>query len=219
MAGLNDKLSNIQKFLNVLSWKKILQLAAFLFVISLALATYELRESIYNYANQTRLSKVGPPVEKLSKKSIAEVDVVAKKASIIVGIQILVVDFQKNTRTPIYTTTSSPVLAAIYEEYAKNSISDAPLFTGDVINNRHVVELINGEFVCYPFSETMVSKVAPAAGKHIHSACAVGIPPYYGRFTGAVVIYTSRQPTPEDVDQIRTLSKTLSTAIYERDFR
>jgi len=219
MAGLNDNLTNIQKFLNILTWKKILQLGLFLFVISLALVTYELRESIYNYANQTRLSRVGPPVEKLSKKSIENVDNAAKKSSIIIGIQVVVVDFQKNTRTPIYTTTPDPVLASIYEQYVKTSISDAPLFTTDVVNNRHIVDLINGEFICYPFSESLVSKYAPEAGKYIHTACAVGIPPYYGRFTGSVIIYVNRQPTAEDVDQIRNLAKTLSTSIYEKDFR
>lgn len=219
MAGFTDKMSAIQKFLNILSWKKIIQLAAFLFVVVLALATYDLRESIYNYVNQVRLARVGPAVEKLSKKSINEVDAAVKKTNIIVGIQVVVVDFQKNIRVPIYTSTPEKGLQEIYENYAKNLISEAPLFSGDVTNNRHVVELINGEFVCYPFSETLVSKYAPEAGKYIYSACAAGIPPYYGKFSGAVVIYTRRQPTAEDIDQIRNLAKTLSINIYERDFR
>lgn len=219
MAGLNVDLSSVQKLLNLLSWKKILQITIFLFMISAAWATYDLRESIYNYVSQTRISRVGPPIEKLSKKSIADVDQAAKKNTIISGIQIVVVDFQKNVCIPIYTNAVDPMLESIYEEYQKNSISEVPLFTNDVINNRHIIELINGEFSCYPFSESLVSKLAPQAGRVIHSACVVGIPPYYGRFTGSVVIYVRRQPTAEDIDQIHNLAKTLSINIYERDFK
>lgn len=219
MAGINDNLTGIRKFLGVLSWKKILQITAFLFVIALAWATYDLRESIYNYANQSRLARYGPPIEKLSRKSAGDVDEAVAKANIIIGIQVVVADFQKNLRIPIYTSTTDPGLSELYEGYKKNSISAPPLFSADEINNRHTVELINGEFICYPFNESLVSKYVPEANKYIHTACAVGIPPYYGKFSGAIVIYTRRQPTAEEIDQIRNLAKTLSIHIYERDFR
>lgn len=219
MAGINDNLSGIQKFLGVLSWKKILQITAFLFVIAVAWATYDLRESIYNYANQSRLSRYGPPIEKLSRRSINDVDEAAKKANIVIAIQVVVADFQKNQRIPIYTSTTDSGLADLYDQYKKNSISNPPLFSADETTNRHTVELINGEFICYPFSESLVSRILPESGKYIQSACAVGIPPYYGKFSGAVVIYVRKQPTPEEIDQIRNLAKTLSIKIYERDFR
>lgn len=219
MSGFTDKLTGIQKFLDVLSWKKILQLAAFLFVIALAYGTYELRESIYNYANQTKISRTASIIQKISKQSMAEIDAAEKKSDLIIAIQVVIIDFQKNVRIPVYTSSSEPGLIILYEDYKKNAIAEVPLFSSDVTNNRHLIELINGEFTCYPFSETLVSQVLPESGKFINTACAIGVPPYYGKFSGSVVLYLKRVPTPSEIEQIRALSRTLSANIYDRDIR
>lgn len=219
MSGFTDKLTGVHKFLDILSWKKIFQLAAFLFVVALAYGTYELRESIYNYANQTKISKTSAIIQKISKQSMAEVDEAEKKSDLIIAIQVVIIDFQKNVRIPVYTASTHPELKRLYDEYKKNAIAEVPLFSGDVTNNKHLIELINGEFTCYPFSETLVSKVLPESGKFINTACAIGVPPYYGKFSGSIVFYLKRAPTPSEVEQIRALGRTLSANIYDRDIR
>lgn len=219
MSGFFNKIDGMHAFLDILSWKKIFQLAAFLFVLTLAWGTYEMRESIYNYVNQSKISRNASIVQKLSKKSISEVDTAEQKSDLIVAIQIVVIDFQRNVRTPIYTSTANIALKELYERFVDTSITDIPLFSGDIVNNKQLVELINGEFTCYPFSDTIVAKLLPESGKYIHTACAVGIPPYYGKFSGAVLVFLKRQPTVDEVDQIRGMAKTLSSNIYERDFR
>lgn len=219
MAKITDNLTTFQTFLNVLSWKKIVQLVVLLVVIGAAGAAYELRESIYNYTNQTRLAKASPIVSKLSKQSQLELDEVEQKTDVIIAVQVMVVDFQKNSRTPIYTTTQSPGLLEMYTKYQKQAIADVPLFSDDTVNNNHYVQLINGEFICYPFNESTAYHLIPEMGKYIHSLCVIGIPPYYGGFSGAVVLYLNRQPTPDEISQLKNISVKLSTSIYERDFR
>ena len=82
-----------------------------------------------------------------------------------------------------------------------------------------MIDLINGEFVCSPFTDTIGSKIIPELAKHIHTVCANGIPPYYGKFLGIVSIYTKRAPLPEEQDQIRSIAKNLSSMIYDNNFK
>jgi hypothetical protein len=217
--GLFGNLTTVQHFLKVLTWKKIAQVTVFLFVISLAWATYETRQSIYNFVNQSKIESHTPESIKLSKKTIKEINSAVDKSDLIVGIQITIVDFQKNIRSTIYTYTDDNNILGIYQRYEDSGLSDLPIFSNDVIDNRRMVDLINGEFICTPFTSTIDNKLIPEASKYISTICANGIPPYYGKFMGMVSVFTKRPPTSEEVDQIRTLTKDLSMMVYDNDFK
>ena len=219
MSGLNDKLSGFQQFLKILSWGKIAQFFTFMVFAFLTWAVYENKQSIYNYVTQTKLSKISPVINKLSSKSTNEIDAIVKKSDIIVAIQVLFVDFQQNARVPIYTYSDDPQLTAIYTEFTNRSVGLLPLFTADVNNNKSIIDLINGEYSCYSFDKSFSYKVLPTASNFIKVACGHGVPPFYGRFSGMVVIYLNREPTPEESDQIRNIAKSLSHDVYERDFK
>src|ERR1017187_8382578 len=103
MSNFVDKVGDIQKFLSVLTWRKLVQLTAFIFVIGLTWATYENRAVIYGYASQKRIDPVTPQVRTLSKKTITEINTVSERSELIVGIQIVLADFQKNQRVVLYT--------------------------------------------------------------------------------------------------------------------
>jgi hypothetical protein len=103
-------------------------------------------------------------------------------------------------------------------------LGEIPLFNSDPINNVRMSKLINGEFICDPFKDTIAYKLAPATNKSVvtnivSTVCANGIPPTYGRFTGIVSVYLKTVPTQEENDRIRTLSRDLSLGIYERDLK
>lgn len=219
MSGFSDNITTAQKFLNILTWKKLIQLIVFLFVIGLTWATYENREVIYGFASQKRIDPSTPHIHSLSKKTTEEIDAVTERSELIVGIQIALADFQRNQRIIIYTSVDAEhnELKAIYAKAAMSSITDIPLFSGNVDDNKHLVNLINGEFICRPFSATITAQIVPDATQYIQFTCSNGIPASYGRFTGMIMVYLKRQPTPEEYDQIRAVSRTLATTIFERD--
>ena len=103
MPNLVDTVSNIQKFLNVLTWKKLIQLLTFMLIIGLTWATYENRDVIYGFASQKRIDATSPHVTELSKATILEINTVADKSENIEAIQVILADFQKNERIIIYT--------------------------------------------------------------------------------------------------------------------
>lgn len=218
MSDFNSNLSSLQKFITSLSWKRLAQFAVFMLVAALGFVTYEAREAIYNFANHSRLSSHSPSVLKLSKDSSDILDSAVIKSDLIVGIQVTMVDFQRNTRVIVYSTIDNKELNDLYQKFNSNGLVELPLFNNDTINNKRLVDLINGEFICNPYKETIAAKLVPDSVKYITTLCANGIPPYYGKFTGIVGVYLKREPTSEEVDQIRALTKNLSEQIYDKEF-
>jgi len=219
MSNFADKVQDAQKFLNVLTWRKLVQLIVFLFVIGLTWATYENRDVIYGFASQKRIDPSTPHIRELSKPTINEIVTLTEKSELIVAIEIVLADFQKNQRVIIYSYIDDDniELRKIYSKYSNTSIGNLPLFTDNVEDNKHLVELINGEFSCRPFVETLSGRIAPDAQAYVKISCSNSIPASYGRFTGLIVVYLKRQPTPNEYDQVRSAARTLATTIFERD--
>lgn len=218
MAGIETKIKAVQGFIKILSWQKIAQVVVFLFVILLAWGIYENREIIYSFAGQPKLP-LDTSVTKLSKASTDMVHSAVYRSDIIVGIQIAIVDFPRNTQLILHTDIDNLTFKETYDKYVAGAIAEIPLFNDDIVNNRRLIELINGEFVCSPFTTTITGKLFPGANSAVHSVCSNAIPPRYGKFTGTVNIYLARQPTSEEADQIRTLSRYIGTQIYDVDLK
>lgn len=219
MDSIESKLTLLQKLLVILSWKKLAQFTVFLLMVFLAWLTYETRDKVYEVLTQPKIQNRSILVTKISKPVQDQIEAAVIKSDLINAIQITMVDFQKNSRTVIYTTIDNPELEKAYKKFADLGFVELPLFNSDLINNKRMVDLINGEFICNPYVDTIGARIVPESTKFISTVCANGIPPYYGKFTGIVSIYTKRPPTPEEIDQLRTLAKTLSTTIYEKEFK
>lgn len=219
MTNLVDKISDTYKFLNVLTWKKLIQLLAFVCIMGLTWALYENREVIYGFASQKRIDTASTLSRDLSKVSKVHINAVAEKSEIIAGIAIMVADFQKNQRILVYSyfPDSQVDLKKIYATYAATYLGDPPLFSDNVEDNKKLVALINGEFVCIPYEKTLSQRLAPSTGEFIKYSCANGIPASYGRFTGIITLYLTREPKTDEIEQLRLVTKTLSTLIYEKD--
>jgi hypothetical protein len=219
MNGVVDNLSLIQKFLKSLTWTKLVQLTLFLIILGLALALYETREYLHEFAKYPRISQYATPVYSVGKETKEEINSIVSRSELIVGMVISTVDFQKNTRHIIYRNTDSSDLRDLYENNNKLLTTEIPMFNDDVTNNARMVDLINGEFVCHPYSNSIYAIINPKTVPYAHTVCSNGIPPFYGMFSGVVSIITSRAPTPTELSQLRELTRNISSKIYERDFK
>lgn len=213
-----SSLNTVKELLNSLSWKKILQLAILFSVIIMAWMLFENRTEIYKYYSSPRFIK-SVASTLLSKKTTDAVDSVVDSSDLIVGIHISLVNFKTNTSAIIYSTADNKDLKAAFDAALETSIAYLPLFNTDPNNNRRLVAVIDGDFVCDKYEGSVMANTLPGTTLYISSLCISGIPPYYGKISGMITIFTRRPPSPEEVDQLRVLSRNLSTTIYNTDLK
>lgn len=219
MTNLVDKIGDAHKLLSALTWKKLVQLLAFIFIMGLAWATYENRETIYGYVTQKRIDPAASLTRELSKSTKVQINSITEKSDLIVRVTVVVADFQRNQRIEVYSYVSSnqPGLKRMYEIFLANSIGNPPLFSDNVEDNKKLVALINGEFVCSPYDTSFNQRLAPETAAYIKYSCSNGIPASYGRFTGIITLYLNRAPRPDESEQLRIVAKNLSTLIFDTD--
>lgn len=217
MPSIND-LNTVKQFLNTLSWKKIAQMTVFIIVITLSWLLFEARNSIINFVTQdvTHVKAVIKIKPELSKTTKNMIDLTVDKSELIIGIIVVSVDFQKNTRQVIYVKTDEPSLMDT-AMHAMQSSLEIPLFNSDPINNKRMTDVINGEFICTKYSDTISAQIYPETKKSIETICISGIPPYYGAFNGVVGIITKRALTTDEIDQLRVISRNISSTIYDKE--
>lgn len=152
---------------------------------------------------------VGEP----TKKKIAEY---VKADKDIVAFTVLAVDIRLNLRNQVYfyadpTIVNPPTLQPLA------AIQRLPLFTKNEENNRQMIKLINGEFTCSPYSQTLLAGLAPAVNQDIVTVCRASLPPYYGHFSGYVSIMLTNDPDVEQQLRLKQYVESLATEIYFRD--
>lgn len=203
----------------VLSWQKIIQATVLIIILGTTYGFWENRTTIYNSLRVgARVEVEQPLVLNLSAGTTNMLDSsTVKMRDLVSGVQVVNVNFKKNTRNTAYFTSSNAILKKSYEQFMATKIADTPLFTDVESNNQRIIDLINGEFVCYDYKSTPAAKIFPAAAEVIPTICSISIPPYYGRFSGYMNIYLSRKPTPDDVSFVRQLARDMSLHIYEYD--
>ena len=219
MSNLVDKLGDAHKLLDVLSWKKLLQLALFVIILGIAWAGYDNKAEIYGYITHKRIDPNSAQPKELLLASRAQINAVVDKSDLIGSVTVTLADFQKNQRILVYSYVNQghSDLKSMYAKYALNSFGNAQLF-GDVPeDNRQLIGLINGEFVCTPYDGTLIQRLAPDTSKYIKYTCSNGIPAAYGRFKGIISLYLTRQPKADEQEQLKIVARSLSTLIFDND--
>ena len=218
MSALDDKIETIQTLLGSLTWRRIALLTVFLSILGFSYAMFDNRFAVYDFFGSARTI---PPatVVKLSKSSIDSINTSVAQSDIVVAIQITLVDFQRNTRIITYTSVDNEELKALYGNFIKKAPTELPLFNSDMINNERLVNLVNGNFICNNYKETLSAKLVPESTAYVKTLCAGPVPPLYGRFSGIISIYLSREPTKIEIEQLRNLSRALGLLVYDNDLR
>lgn len=131
----------------------------------------------------------------------------------LVGVHIISINLQKNTRYVTYSYFDNRDVKEMYSHFFEKSLSEEiPFFTRDNDKvNSNLVKVINHEFTCVPYTNTVMHEYVPAAEKNIKSVCSLAIPPSYGALKGAIEIYLSKEP--ENKDMLITISKNISNRL------
>lgn len=163
---------------------------------------YVLYDPLNNVAKNVKI------VSEISDATVKKVDSIVNSNPSIVGGQVISVNLEKNTRYVVYTSIKNDDVKKLYLNFMSGRITlEVPVFTSDDAQNSRIVKIINHEFVCSPYKETITYKYAPETAKYITTVCAISIPPSYGKFKGIFGVYLSREPTDLEKDLLRILLK------------
>ncbi len=214
--GIEDHhISALRRVLSLLSWDRLFKVGVIAILAIILVLGWLARGVVFDQKPPPNFSKVS--VLKISQPIRNEIDDIVKKQDIILGIQVVTINFQKNIRTETLMSMDSPALQAIYNRFVNNKVVETALFDESKVNNNRIIRLINGEFVCVPYREATAYKYAPDAESLVSTVCAIGIPPSYGEFSGIITIYLKDKPNKDLTEQLFLLSRTLSIKIYEEN--
>lgn len=160
------------------------------------------------------LAVVSPNSSKLMLSNI-DVDVVerfARSHAELAAVGVVGVNLAENTRTMIVAIYNDQTLKRLHQKHNIYAGS-YPLFTADSINNSEITSLIEGRFTCAP------SIIGPGGDVTeiralVKTTCRVPVPPYYGKVTGYLVFYSSKELSIYEVDRLRRDALRLAIDIY-----
>lgn len=134
----------------------------------------------------------------------------------IVAVQVVKVDLQKNIRYIVYTAMKDPAVKKIYSNFILDNITvEVPVFTKNAVQNARMLSVINHEFICYPFVDTVSYELAPKMAQYMTTVCSTTVPVESGKFVGFVAVFLAKEPTETEKDLIRIESILMSQRAYE----
>lgn len=157
------------------------------------------------------------PPQLLSPELINYIDVGFNAVGAANGVQVISVDLNKNIRYIVYARWDTPELLKLYKKFSDNQITtEIPVFVkGDIAQNMRIIRLMNHQFECSPFNQTLIYKLSPGAADHIATVCSISIPPAFAEFKGIVSVSLSKEPTDAEKEAIREILTDMSNMIYK----
>jgi len=158
----------------------------------------------------------------LSAKSESDLWKTVEKDPLILGIQIVSISLAKNQRHTIFFKADVPGLQAAWDEYNSRRFSlRPPVFAAsEPGQNDRIAKIINGDFDCRPYYDTLTFKFVPQIADFASWVCTTSVPPSFdksGDFNGILTIYLPREPSDVEKKNLAKTTVELSHDIFRRD--
>lgn len=179
---------------------------------------WENRQPIYEgiRTNATVENMLSPILKERTRTAVQNL---VNKPSLIVGIQLISVDFRTNTRNPVLFVSNIPEMQRLMDNDVADSLAPTSFFSeNDVENNTRSIRIINGEFVCSPITQTHPIHAYTKLTNYATHKCSVSIPPYPGFFSGYITLFLRHQPSDSEALELKSAVRKLSIEIYDIEF-
>lgn len=201
-----------KKIVSAITWAKIFKILILAIISILFISAWYFKDTLitnFKSPSNHRVHNIS-----MSFDIKTDIEETIRKENSITAIRVMSANFQRNVITEVYMYTNSNKLRGIFGNTKNNSIIELPLFNNDKDQNSRIVRLINGDFVCTTFAESSIRRIVPEVGDEVSDICTIGIPPYYGEFSGVLVIYLKSHPDKNMYQQMFLISRDLSAKIY-----
>lgn len=210
----------IGRIIDKLTVSKIIQLMILVIATMIVIIIIENQESFFklpNIAAPKPLNVVGGSFS-ISKSTQKRVQQLVASDPSILGIAIRNADIRLNKNVGVYFYgVPGTHLDEVYSSMRSNGTDILPLWSVNQDLNNQIIRLINGEFYCVPFNNTLLYSLRPDLGQEVKMVCRASLPPYYGYFSGFITVYINRELNINEILYLQTLTKDLSTLVYRED--
>lgn len=157
------------------------------------------------------------PLTQIPPESEQAINIFMKKHKDVGYLTVLIFQFEKNTRLPIYISFNSEELKKIIYDRLNGGDGALPIFiNNDYSNNEQIISIIMGETRCSPFTGGGVARVWPDLANRITLSCRVPIPPVFGNnIPGYMVVHVTKKLNDYEVEVLKLDLILLSKTIYE----
>lgn len=216
---LKSTLPLVEKVLSWLSLKRVATLGITAVVIITSITLFENRTQLVDgvkHRNSSERSVSDEPF-KISPASDELIKTFVRKNSEVTMVSIVSVNMRVLQRHPVYFYTLDPAVKQMVDSYAQSKNLTQPFFNQDEKNDNQMVSLMNGEFQCVKFDETVNATIFPGIKNKVKFICRVGLSPYHGQFSGYISALLSDVPTSYKQQELRLEMVQLATSIYMAD--
>lgn len=197
-------------FVKALTWGRVLQIATLALITTVCYFLWFNREYVSGAIRPSKLSSERLPLIVSDKAEMAVNDVLKNTGYLINTVSLVSVNMEQNTRRVIYFKTTDVNIERQNNEFLKTHVTgDIPLFNDDPENNKRIIRLINGEIVCVDYTSANVARYLHDI-VDVKYVCSTGIPPYFGRFRGTVLVFLKVIPDAEEQVRLRILMRELA---------
>lgn len=204
----------VQDFTDKLTIRRVLTSLMAGIIALLLYTAYEFRSNIIDAALSTARD-VDDARDWDVKFSEKDLDALVRSNELVKFVMVTQVDLRSNRRIPRYWYLDDPNVAVIKQRAAQ--LLPQAVFDYDDKNTQQMVAVLNNEFVCSKFEDTVFMRHFEELAPRMPYVCRMAIPPFYGRFVGILTIGLTQAPTKADVDALRLEANRLSIQIYVND--
>ena len=205
----------IQDFADRLTIKRIITVLLTGFLITFLTLIFENRDLVFQEVYASATGRDQPSGWEVSKTTQDQLIGLVKRAPLVKLVMVTEVDLQKNRRIVRFWHLDDPDESAVRAKSA--TLLPQAVFDYDPKNTQQMVAILNNEFVCSRFQDTVYQRFFPDLNKRMPVICRVAIPPFYGRFVGILTIGLNAAPTKEEQDSIRIEASRIAVEVYLRD--
>jgi hypothetical protein len=211
----NEILQWIQDLADKLTVKRIFTILLTGILLTFMALVFENRDLVFQQVYATMAGRDQPATWDVSSATKEQLITLVKTSPLVKFAMITEVDLQKNRRIVRFFNLDDPDEANIRLKSA--TMLPQAVFDYDAKNTQQIVAILNNEFVCSRFQDTVYQRFFPDLGKRMPTICRLAIPPFYGRFVGILTFGLATTPTKEEMDAVRIEAARIAVEIYLRD--
>jgi hypothetical protein len=216
-----DKLiENLPKIMRAMTLGRVMATAFLAVVFVLCYILWDGRQLIVDKVMVSGITKRSGASIVAMEETRAEVIRAVERSPLIIGVQLVNVNFSANTRSTAFFFSERKGLQDRVNASLDALVSPSPaLIKNDLENNMRLINLMAAEFICYETKVTLLARIVPDLALSAPYMCSISIPPYEGNFSGYLNLLLERAPGADEVTELRSIARLLAHSIYDRELR